>query len=325
MIRAVDFYNRAIARDPGYALPYVGISDVFNIFGQWAYIHPREAYTRSKEALQKALEIDDTLSELYSSLGFLTGGYEWDYPAAAEYYRRSLEINPHNAYAHAWYAINLAARQKREEAIAEAKNAVEVDPLFNLFQALFGIVLVICGQPERGRDELLKAIAKQPDQPMPYLFLGLGYLLPPSLPEKAIEYLEKAVGFGLTFALGWLGFSYALVGRKDDALMVLDRLEKTGEERFIPAPKKIFFYFKPGLKPFRFLKRKYVAPFLKALVYLGLNRQEEALGELEKSALNRDYYLPGMLLRSTLPVLPHMSEFTSHPRFKALREKIKLP
>ncbi len=73
MIRAVGFYQKAIDKDPDYALPYVGIADVFNIMGQWAYIHPKEAYTRSKAMLQKAMQIDSELSELYSSLGFMTG------------------------------------------------------------------------------------------------------------------------------------------------------------------------------------------------------------------------------------------------------------
>jgi TolB-like protein len=92
MIKAVRFYQKAVSKDPHYALPLVGIADVFNIFGMWAYIHPKDAYTRSQAMLQKALEIDPELSEIYSSLGFMTAGYDWDFEAADRYYAKSIEL-----------------------------------------------------------------------------------------------------------------------------------------------------------------------------------------------------------------------------------------
>jgi TolB-like protein len=323
MIRAVDFYQRAIAKDPNYVLPYVGIADVFNIFGQWAFIPPRDAYSRSKAMLQKALEIDNSVSEIYSSLGFAVMGYEWDLPATEKYYRRSLELNPSNVYAHGWYAINLGVMKRYEEALSEATQAVELDPLFGLVHGMYGMVLALCGQVEKGREEILKAIAMEPDQPMLYLFIGMFSLFKPAFPEKAIEYLEKAAGFGLTFALGYLGLAYALAGRRDDALSVLGRLEKTEKERFLPPLKKIAVYLKPGLRHFRSLKKKYVSPFLKGLIYLGLHMTDKTLDCLEESGRERDYFLLALLMRAAALDVPWFDEMTQHPRFKALQEKIK--
>ncbi len=325
MIRAVDFYQRSLAKDPNYVLPYVGIANVFNIFGQWAFIPPRDAYARSTAMLQKALEIDSSVGEIYSSLGFAVVGYEWDLPAMEKYYRRSLELNPSNAYAHGWYAIYLGVMKRHEEALREARQAVELDPLCSLVYGIYGMVLAVCGEVERGRKEIVKAIAMEPGQPMPYLFLGIFSLFKPAVPEKAIEYLEKAAGFGLTFALGYLGLAYAMAGRRDDALNVLGQLERIEKERFLPPLKKIGVYLKPGLRPFRSLKKKYVAPLLKALIYLGLHRIDKTLDCLEESGRERDYFLPALLLRVGAFVdVPWFDELTQHPRFKALREKIKL-
>ncbi|MBN1224760.1 MAG: tetratricopeptide repeat protein, partial [Candidatus Aminicenantes bacterium] len=288
------------------------------------FIHPKDAYSRAKAMLQKALEIDDTLSEAYSSLAFMIHGYEWDFPAAEKYLLRSLELNPSNSYAHGWYAEMLASVGRHEEAITEAKKAIESDPLFSLVRALYGIVLSIAGRIEDGRAQLLKAISMNPDQPMPYLFIGMMYLIRPTVPEKAIEYLEKAVGFGITFAYGWLGMAYAAASRRDETLKILAKLDKIEQENYLPPYKKVGFYLKPGLKHFRFMKKKYVAPLLRAVIYLGLNRQEEALEYLEKSSQARDYFFVSVLLLERFSDLPWFEEFTSSQRFKTLQEKFKL-
>jgi len=324
MIKAVNFYQKAIDKDPGYALPYVGIADVFNIFGQWAFIHPKEAYTKTKAMLKKALEIDSSLSELYTSLGFVTGSYEWDLAAAGGYFRRSLELNPQNVYAHGWYAEMLSIVKRDEEALVEMKKAVELDPLFSLVHALYGVILAGLGQMEEGREQILKAIAMDPEQPMPYLWLGMIYCAKPPLPEKAIEYLKKAASFGITFAYGWLGSAYAMSGQRDEALKILAKLEKIEKERHISPLKKLGIYLKPGLRHFRFLKKKYVSPMLKAVVYLGLNMQEEALEYFEKSSQARDFFLPEAFALMDFFDFPWIEEFTSQPRFKALKEKVKV-
>jgi serine/threonine protein kinase len=323
MIKAVDFFQRAIDKDPGYALPYVGISDVFNILGLWAFVHPKEAYIRSKAMLQKAIELDQSLSEAYSSLAFMIMGYEWDYPAARKHLLRSIELNPRNAMAHSYSAQLLAYMGIKEEAVAEAQKAVECDPLFSVIQSVFGAVLAVTGRVEEGREQLDKAISMDPEQPLPYLFLGMTCLLKPSIADKAVEYLQKSAGFGMTFAYGWLGAALALAGRRDEALKILEKMDRIEQERDVSPFKKLGFYMKPGLRHFRFMKRKYVAPLTRCIVYLALNKKDEALAWLEKAGQDRDYYFP--ILISTMDNLDFVGaeELPNHPRIKALRKEIK--
>jgi serine/threonine protein kinase/Tfp pilus assembly protein PilF len=323
MIKAVDFYQRAIDKDPDYALPYVGIADVFNILGQWAYIRPIDAYTRSKAMLQKAMEIDSSLSELYSSLAFMTMGYEWDFPAARNYLLRSIELNPQNAIAHAWYAEMLSTAGRKKEALAEVKKAIECDPLFSLIRSLLGVVLSVTGESEAGREQIDKAISMNPDQPMPYLFQGMMLLMKPSFPLRAIEYLKKPAGSGMTFAYGWMGAAYVMAGKKDEALKILEELNRIERQRYIPPFKKLGVYLKPGLKHFRFMKRKYVAPLAKGLVYLALNMQDEALEWLEKSEKERDYFFPAVIMVMDRFDFAWIEKIKIHPRFKALQSKTK--
>jgi serine/threonine protein kinase len=323
MIKAVDFYQRAIDKDPDYAHPYVGIADVFNILGQWAYIRPVDAYTRSKTMLQKAMEIDGSLSELYSSLAFMTMGYEWDFPAARNYLLRSIELNPQNAFAHAWYAEMLSTAGRKEEALAEIKKAIECDPLFSLIHSLLGVILSVTGESEAGREQIDKAISMNPDQPMPYLFQGMMLLMSPSYPQRAIEYLKKPAGSGMTFAYGWIGAAYAIAGKKDEALKILEELNRIERQRYIPPFKKLGVYLKPGLKHFRFMKKKYVAPLTKGLVYLALNMQDEALEWLEKSEKERDYFFPAVINIIERFDFAWIEEIKSLPRFKALQSKVK--
>jgi serine/threonine protein kinase len=323
MILAVDCFQRAVNTDPDYALPYVGIADVFNMLAEFGFIPPGEGYLKSRVLLRKAQEIDDSLSELYSSLALITYCYDWDLPAAERLAYRSIELNPQSMWGHAARSEILGTWGRMEEAFEEAKKIIELDPLSSLAHALYGIILGLIGKEEDSREKLFAALAMEPDNPMLNLWLGLMYFKKPSLPEKAIEYLQKAADFGATSAYGYMGLAHAMAGRKVEAGRYLEKLEKVEKESFIPLALKPLLYLKPGLRHFRPFKKKYVPAYLKALIHLGLNKQEEALAQLEKSGQARDYLIPVTLELITLLDLPWNEEFISSPGFRALRAKIK--
>ncbi len=323
MIQAVDYFQRAFDKDPEYALPLGGIADVFNMLAEFGFISPQEAYLKSKALLQKALEIDDSLSEIYSSLALITYCYEWDLPAAERYAIRSIKLNPQNMFAHSTYGEILGTWGRFEEALEEAKRAVESEPLSSLAHAFFAVILAVIGRVEESREQFLRAEAMEPDQPMICFLLGLIYLAKPASPEKAIRYLQKAADIGVTASYGYLGMAKAMVGQKEEALKYLAKLEQVEKERFLALPLKLLLYMKPGLRHFRSFKKKYCPAYLKAFIYLGLNRQEEALTQLEKSGQARDYLIPALLKVIEIYDLPCIKEVTSSPRFKSLKAKIK--
>jgi TolB-like protein/tetratricopeptide (TPR) repeat protein len=325
MIKAVAFYEKAIKKDSNYALPYVGIGDVFHLFGLWSYMPPEICYANTKAALEKALEIDNTIGELYTSLAALFQYCEGDMAKAEQYYLQSIELSPDYSYAHGWYAIMLGALGRAEEALREADRAIASDPLFSLAYAFKGIALFGLGRAEEAREQIAKAIAMNPEQPMCYLFQGFAYMVKDAVPEKAVESLKKAVEFGIPFGLGWLGLAYAVAGQRDEALKILARMEAMEKEPYMPFLKKVAVRILPSLRRFRGLDKKYVAPLLKAFVYLGLNQPEKALDWFEESGRRRDYYFSGYLMSFHLfPDTPWSQSFRSHPRFRALLEKMNI-
>jgi TolB-like protein/Tfp pilus assembly protein PilF/predicted Ser/Thr protein kinase len=323
MILAVDCFQRAIDKDPRYALPYVGIADVFSILAEFGFISPREAYLKSRELLKHAQEIDDSLSELHYSLSLIAYCYEWDLPAAERLARRGIELNPQNMLAHSLRAEILGTWRRTEEALEEMEIVLELDPLSSLVQSQYGIVLAQMGRLQESRDKMLMALAMEPDNPMLNAWLGIIYLFKPANVEKSIEYSQKAADFGASAAYGYLGMAQAMAGRTEEALRCLEKLERIEKEPFIPLILKPLLFLKPGLRHFRTFKKKYVPAYLKAWIYLGLNRQEEALVQLEKSCQARDYLIPVSLGYLKSNDLPWIAEFTSSLRCQAIWAKIK--
>jgi serine/threonine protein kinase len=322
MVMAVECFQHAIDKDPRYVLPYVGIADVFNMLGEFGFVPPHDAYTLSRSLLQKAQEIDDSVSDLYVSLALIMYCYEWDLPLAERYVRRSIELNPQNWYAHGTHGEIMASQGRLEEGFEEAKKALELDPLSSMTHAFYGIMLVTTKRVEEGRERMLKTIAMEPDQPMFHYWMGLMLLIEPVSLEAAIHHLQKAFDLGATPACGYLGVAYALAGKRKEAFDCLEKLERIEKERFLPLPLKLLLYFRPALRYFRSFERKYVPPYVKAVVYVALNMQEEALAEFEKSSQARDYLLPAFF--NLAESFPWMAEIRNTPRFQALRAKVKI-
>lgn len=295
MMKAIECYQQALAKDPTYALPYVGIADVFNVFGLWSFIDPKEAFSKAKGAVSKALELDDTLGDAYTSLGFINTCFDWDWDEAEKNYRHGIELNPKNAYAHGWYSIFLMSQKRSEEAVGEALKALELEPLSPIMSALLGVVLWGGGEVEKGREQLRKALDMEPNLPMAHLWLGQCYALSPEDYGKAIFHLQKAVQLGITFALGWLGWTLAHTGKKTGAEEMLDQLDEIAKQR-------------------------YISPFQKALVFLGLERMEEAFEHLQRAYKEREPFLVFFLLDN----MPGPSPIRSDPRCVAILEKIGL-
>jgi serine/threonine protein kinase/tetratricopeptide (TPR) repeat protein len=317
-VKAVAFFQRAIDKDPIYPQPYVGIADAFNVLGIWGVIAPRLAYAASRELLARAMAVDDTLAEAYASLATITVCHDLDFAAAERHYRRAIELNPHSGMTHAWYATMLGSQERFAEALDEARLAVEAEPLLAMAQAINGVLHVLSGQTDRGREILRRQLAQDPEQPMIQLFLGIVSLVAPALPDQAIHSLSLASRSGVSFALGWLGLAQAMAGQRREAEATLARLEELERENFLTAAQRLAVSLNPALRRFRPLRKKYSPPLLKALVYLGLERVDEALAGFEESFRQHDFYLP-VLGRGLINLdVPWLDKVRTAPRFLAL-------
>src|SRR5262249_58304088 len=128
--KSIEFFQRALDKDPNYALAWVGLADAYSVIpGYPVDMTPLEAYPKALLAAERALQLDDSLSEAHSSMGSVLATHcEWG--AAEREFKRAIELEPRNAIAHYFYGFPVLAQTGRlDEAIAEVKKSLDVDPL----------------------------------------------------------------------------------------------------------------------------------------------------------------------------------------------------
>ena len=124
--QAVEYFNRAIALDPGYALAYAGLADAYTTSSDWV-LPPREALPKAEAAARKALSFDDGLAEAHASLAHALM-HEWKLTPSGSEFRRALSLNPNDTSIYFAYAEYLSALSRQDEAVAELNKALEIDP-----------------------------------------------------------------------------------------------------------------------------------------------------------------------------------------------------
>jgi tetratricopeptide (TPR) repeat protein len=122
-IKAPEYYQRAIALDPNFALAYAALADSYAF-----HSYDSQDWRRGEDAARKALEIDPTLAEAHASLGFIAMFHRWEWATAEKELQQSIELNPNYATAHQWYATLHEIRKQWPEAHAELARALEIDP-----------------------------------------------------------------------------------------------------------------------------------------------------------------------------------------------------
>src|SRR5690349_11009706 len=128
--KAIEYFNQALDKDPGYAPAYAGLTDAYLILSQYGAASPADSFPQAIAAAKKAIELDDTLAEAHTSLACSLAYYNFDFEQSVKEFERAIQLNPNYATAHHWLSNRvLSALGQFERAIAEGKRAVELDPL----------------------------------------------------------------------------------------------------------------------------------------------------------------------------------------------------
>lgn len=223
--QAIEYFEQAIARDPGYALAHAGLADAYARLYDIAGLEPRELVPRVRAAAQRALELDSTLAEPYALLGWIHT-HEWEWPEAEAAFERAIALDPDRPDTYLDYSTYLDDRGRFEEALEACLFARQLDPLSPRVAYNVAGSYLHLARFEPAIEEARAMIALNPTLPLGYDALGWA-LVDSGRPGDAIEPLERAValGQGRWLALANLGRAYAGVGRESDARAVLARLE----------------------------------------------------------------------------------------------------
>ena len=294
--KAADYFNQAIAADPRYALAYVGLADAYVLMPLYGAGAPRDCYPKAKAAAKKALELDDASAEAHTSLAQVHCYYDLDYPQAIREFQRAIELNPNYATAHQWYGSSgLAALGQFDDAVAEVKSAIALDPLSLVINTDLGNTYYRARRYDQAVDQMRKTLEMDPAFYYAHWNLGSALAAKGAL-KPAIEEYEKARALNDDPSmLGLLANAYAKSGNKAEALKIRDQLELVSKQR-------------------------YVSGYSFALADLGLGNKEEALHWLEKAYGDR----AGDALRF-IKVEPLLDPLRGDPRFEALVAKIFPP
>jgi adenylate cyclase len=293
--KSLEYFNRAIVLDPGFARAHAAVGFTYEFFGYFALLSQREAFPKAKASARRALELDGSVVEAHVVLGDMAA-YDVDWPLAEASYKRALALNPNSAFALDAYAVvYLSNWGRHDEAIATIRRAIELDPNSLLYRSDLPLVLMMAQRNEETIEEARHLLAREPNLGVVLWSMGVAYS-GNGAHDAAIDAFKKNLEFvGQNFvSLGGLGYAYAQAGKRDEALKVLATMNERA-------------------------KKETVDPAGFAFIYLGLDDNDAALEWLQRTYDER----PNIAL-AYMKEGPFYKRIRSDPRFIALLKKIGL-
>lgn len=295
--KAIHHFKQAIDIDASYALAYAGLADSYLVLASFgiATMSPGDAFPKAREATLRALEIDETLAEAHASLAYSLANYDWNWPAAEKEFKRCFELKPGYATAHHWYGFTyLTAVGLLEDAIAEVRQALKLDPLSLPVSANVGLLLYFARRHDEAIEQFQKTLEMDQNFVYSHWQMALAYEQK-QMYDEAIAEFQKAISLSgrSTLPIALLGHVYGVSGLKSQALTVLDQLSELSD-------------------------RRYVSPYRTAAIHAALGDKDLTFQWLERAYVERDGWLIWLRLD------PVMEGLSSDRRFKSLLRRIGL-
>jgi TolB-like protein/DNA-binding winged helix-turn-helix (wHTH) protein/Tfp pilus assembly protein PilF len=261
--KAQHYFEDAMRKDPNFALAYAGLADTY-VFLAYAGALPRDlAYRRAKDALAKALELDDSIGEAYDTLGALSANFDWDWDTADREFNRAIALAPSYSCAHEDRAIFLALIGRRAEALAEIAKIDQLDYSFSSALAEQWTYYNLRDYPSLiGASR--RGLLLDPNDSFQHYFLGVGYEGTGKLAEAISEY-QKAIAMSAdSQSIVALAHAYSAIGKKAEAEKILRDLERKlgGTSASSYSMATIYAGLGQNDKAFDFLERAYSAKSL---------------------------------------------------------------
>ena len=289
--RGIEYLERAVARDPDYALLHAALADCYAIKTVFAGEPPLPLFARAREAATRALALDPDLGDAHATLGHLKWRFEFDWSGAEEGYLRAIALDPRNATAHYRLALLRGFAGRFDEGLAEMEIARQLEPLWAPAAANHAWLLVLAGRYAEGEAEARRAIEIDPDFAHSRSVLGRA-LLGQQRYDEALEAFRsrKAPGPG---SYADVAVTLAAAGRLAEARQELDGLLVLSRQHYVPA-------------------------YDIAIGYAAIGDQEAALDWLDKAVEERANM-------QAIRVDPALASLHANPRFKTIVKRVGVP
>ncbi|MBN2200267.1 MAG: protein kinase, partial [Candidatus Aminicenantes bacterium] len=254
---AISYFEKALRLDSLYVMGYVGLADAYALLPFYAAAPAEDSYSKAKEFVHKALEINEQVGEAYASLGWIRMLADWDWRGAEQAFQKGMELNPGYATLNHWYGYLYMMQREFDKALVKVKRALELDPLSPVINRVVGDVYYNAGQYEKALPALKKCLELESCLPFAHLILS-GCYSKMALYVEALEEIHREKEcrgknyVGADYAEGTI---YASQGNFEKARQVLQQLEDLGEKSTGLAS----LYFKLGdeEKGFQMLEELY--------------------------------------------------------------------
>ncbi len=293
MQKAEVYFQQAIDKDPTYAVAYSGLADCNSGLTWHGFTSPSETLPRAHAAALKAIEIDPQSAEAHASLGLVLD-HEWDWSGAETEFKRALQLDRRYANAHHWYGDNLSIRGRHDEALLEARKAIDLDPLNLMIGTWLGLRYYLARNYDGAITQGRNAVELDPNFAASHLVLGEAYVQK-GLQDKGLAELQRAASLSgkNPLYLAQVAVAYASMGRRREALEIVDELQTTSVSR-------------------------YVSPYGLAQIYAALKDKEQTFKWLQVSYDGRAVWM------SYLAVDPVFDAYRSDQRFQDLLRRVHL-
>ncbi len=288
--------KRSIEMDASYAPAHAALANFYWGATQFGLYPPDEGMRLAKEAALKSVDLDESLADAHTVLGFIYFLADFDWRRSEQEFRRAIALKPSSAEAHCWYGSLLCSQGRFDQAIAEVNSALDIDPLslINILNVAMRLYY------SRDYDAAIKqaTVARDMEEHFYMSHMVLGYALAASGSyQQAIEELETAAslaGDGAMEPLAVLSYVYNQAGQPTEAADAERRFEALGSK---------------GMS---------LSPLLRAYIPLGRGDQEAALSLIEQAYSERDLNLAWNFQD------PFFDPLRTHPRFVRLKKQLRL-
>jgi TolB-like protein/Tfp pilus assembly protein PilF len=295
LLKALEFFEKALVEDAQYAPAHSGLADAYGLCNHYGVMGPSEVWTKAASSAATAVMLDDNSGEAHTSLAHVKSTQDWDWLGSEREFRRAISLNPRNATAHHWYATScLAPMGRLDEALDEMLVAQSLDPVSAIVARDVAAAHFYRRDFQTALERCDHTIELNPHFGAAYWMLGL-------VQEQLKDFDESEAAFQRAVHLspnmprvhGALGRTFALSGRKKQALEVLGKLDA-------------------------FAKTRYVSPMEFAWIYFALEQTDHGFRWLTRASEDRAFEL------IHLKVDPRFDPLRDDRRFVAIMKKLGL-